>query len=715
MRVSGRWAALTLGWTLGLLLALPAAAETWYEAYEKAERALAAEKWSEAVAHLNTALELKANSGANERTYGMRFVDYFPYLRLGIAYYQLGQTAAALAAFETEERQGALTRSARSAAELEDYRGRIERRRAQDEASRQARAQAILGDNLEQARRLEREGRIDEALLALSRVLALAPDHAEAGEARRRLLAQLGERQRAEERRAQSQAARPELPPVAPDPRPQSDERPPTAPSPSSATDPPATASPEPAHAALLAEAERRFAAGELEPALAAANRVLAVDGANRAALRLLSQAYARLSASLLSSDETPPVILLDGDAPTGATVAVDSPELVLTGTVYDDTEVTISIVEGGRTLPPPTLTSRELQGVWITGFRWQFRLPAGLTRLKVVAVDQAGNRSELDYAAEYDVPFVRSLGFPLALASGALSLLAGWWLMRWRRRRKLFQGRFNPYVAGSPIFDPARFFGRQQLVDYVLRRISNNSIMLYGERRIGKTSLQHQLKRRLATLDDPDHEFYPVFIDLQGTPQEKFFSSLAGEVFHELSPKLGGMKPPAALGEDAYGYSEFVQDIQRVLAALRAKTAKKVKLVLLIDEVDELNHYDPRINQRLRSLFMRAFADNLVSVVSGVGIKKQWEREGSPWYNFFQEVEVKPFDPAEARALIEAPVAGMFRFEAGVPEEIIRRTQAKPYLIQRLCSGLVDRMHQEGRREITHADLEVAFQVERL
>ncbi|NIR23527.1 MAG: hypothetical protein GWN78_09705, partial [Gammaproteobacteria bacterium] len=53
----------------------------------------------------------------------------------------------------------------------------------------------------------------------------------------------------------------------------------------------------------------------------------------------------------------------------------------------------------------------------------------------------------------------------------------------------------------------------------------------------------------------------------------------------------------------------------------LEKTTDKKVKLVLLIDEVDELNDYDPKVNQKLRSLFMRSFAENLVAVVSGVGI----------------------------------------------------------------------------------------------
>ena len=130
------------------------------------------------------------------------------------------------------------------------------------------------------------------------------------------------------------------------------------------------------------------------------------------------------------------------------------------------------------------------------------------------------------------------------------------------------------------------------------------------------------------------------------------------------------------------------------------------MKLVLLIDEVDELNDYDPRINQKLRSLFMKNFAENLVAVVSGVEIKKRWEREGSPWYNFFEEIEVKPFDPAEARELIERPVGGMFRLEKGVVDEIYALTAGRPYLIQKICISLISRLHEHRRRSISIDDV---------
>jgi hypothetical protein len=103
----------------------------------------------------------------------------------------------------------------------------------------------------------------------------------------------------------------------------------------------------------------------------------------------------------------------------------------------------------------------------------------------------------------------------------------------------------------------------------------------------------------------------------------------------------------------------------------------------------------------------MRTYADQLVSVVSGVAIKKHWEREGSPWYNFFQEIEVEPLDRVAARELVEAPVRGVFSFADGVVEEIVRRTACRPYQIQHLCSRIVDRLHDQGRRVVTMADVD--------
>ena len=37
----------------------------------------------------------------------------------------------------------------------------------------------------------------------------------------------------------------------------------------------------------------------------------------------------------------------------------------------------------------------------------------------------------------------------------------------------------------------------------------------------------------------------------------------------------------------------------------------------------------------------MKSFSENLVAVMSGVGIRRRWKSEVSPWYNFFDEIEL--------------------------------------------------------------------------
>jgi hypothetical protein len=354
------------------------------------------------------------------------------------------------------------------------------------------------------------------------------------------------------------------------------------------------------------------------------------------------------------------------------------------------------------------TSSSQPMGEVYITEFVLDDLLAEGETTYLVYATDNGDRTTMSEYIVIYSAPFYRSLWFQLTVALIPIAVLAGVWAQRARRRRQLMKRRFNPYIAGAPVLDTDMFFGREQLIERILQTIHNNSLLLYGERRIGKTSLQHQLRRRLQQLDDPQYDFYPVYVDLQGTPESQFFATLGEDVFHELAPLLDGIRQGDGLGEDAdYGYRELVADLRRVIKALEAKSSKQVKLVLLIDEVDELNAYDPRINQRLRSLFMKSFAENLVAVVSGVEIRKQWDKEGSPWYNFFEEIEVTPIERDDAEDLITRPIGGVFRVDQEVIDRILELSDRKPYHVQRLCVALVNRMYEEGRRVITPADVE--------
>ncbi|MHC4180913.1 MAG: tetratricopeptide repeat protein, partial [Planctomycetota bacterium] len=183
-----------------VLIAHSAAADTWYEHYSKADKALVDQDWTLAVQEINQALEKKGDSGARVRTYGMNVTAYFPYLKLGVAYYNLDQFDAALQAFETEARLGAIAQSETANAELERYRGLVQEARVIAVAEEQQRIRQIVEQRFGDARDLEGRGLLDEAMAALDQVLAVAPDNADAQSAMSQLRQRLAERTREQER-----------------------------------------------------------------------------------------------------------------------------------------------------------------------------------------------------------------------------------------------------------------------------------------------------------------------------------------------------------------------------------------------------------------------------------------------------------------------------------------------------------------------------------
>jgi hypothetical protein len=180
----------------------------------------------------------------------------------------------------------------------------------------------------------------------------------------------------------------------------------------------------------------------------------------------------------------------------------------------------------------------------------------------------------------------------------------------------------------------------REQLIRRILSSIHNNSILLCGRPGGGKTSILLYLKGRLIADEDRAIDFYPVYIDLRGVPEHLLFATIADAVLGQLS-----FAPPSKVSRFAsdYDHRDLARDLRGVIHALGKRGLRPARLVLLVDAIDQLNHYNPQTTQRVRSLFMASLAENLVMVASAVEIDKHWEQEGSPWYNFFEEIELSP------------------------------------------------------------------------
>jgi tetratricopeptide (TPR) repeat protein len=461
---------------------------------------------------------------------------------------------------------------------------------------------------------------------------------------------------------------------------------------------------------ALAARGDEMMKAGRFPEAQVAFEGVLRLDPEHAHAREGLAEAERRTGEALLArwlpNREPSVVILQPAEGP-----VVDSPTLFLQGFATDDRGIAkIEFRVGARLLEEQVPESSPVEPARNVSFGREFPLEPGPNQLSITAFDTGGLPATISFAVERKLRFHETPYFLPSAAAGAIGLVGlGWGAQRLRRRRA-FRQRFNPYIAGAPVLDDDMFYGREKLTARMLSTLHRNSLMITGERRIGKTTFLHHLRRVLAVDQAGEWRFFPVFVDLQGVPEESFFHAIMAEVVETLdvsdATRASLRFEPEPEGYDA---RDFAHDLQQVIAELKARTDRKVRLAFLIDEVDVLNQYSDTVNQRLRGIFMKSFSENLVAVMSGVGIRRRWKSEVSPWYNFFDEIELTPFSREEAEALVREPVAGIFRWQAQAVERVLELSQLKPYLVQKLCAHSVNHMLEHGRSTIRLEDVEAA------
>jgi tetratricopeptide (TPR) repeat protein len=461
----------------------------------------------------------------------------------------------------------------------------------------------------------------------------------------------------------------------------------------------------------LLDEAERLIAGRKFPEAQVRLEEAIALDPGNTRAKERLGFAEMRTGEELSARwrpNRPPSVTIIE---PRGSEVELEAASVAIVGVASDDQRVArIEFFFGGSPAGSQVPAPQQDAGDYAPSVRFEkvFKLEPGPNEIAVVATDSLGLKRRETVHVQRRLRFHETRAFLPSAAAVAVGLVGLGLGAQHLRRRRAVRRRFNPYIAGAPVMDDDLFFGREKLLAHILNVLHHNSLMITGERRIGKTSFLYHLKKALERDDATDYRFFPVFIDLQGVTEAGFFHSVMADVVEALSP---APDTRAALrfsrDPERYDGRDFSHDMQRLIEALKATTEKRVKLTLLIDEVDVLNEFSERTNQRLRSIFMRTFSESLVAVMSGVGVRRTWKSEGSPWYNFFAEIELSAFSREDAEALIRTPVDGVFRYQPEAVEAILRHSALKPYLLQKYCIYAVNRIIERGSTLVTAADVE--------
>ena len=215
-----------------------------------------------------------------------------------------------------------------------------------------------------------------------------------------------------------------------------------------------------------------------------------------------------------------------------------------------------------------------------------------------------------------------------------------------------------NPFTYGNPIRDPAHFIGRQSDLQQIVNRLQSSaheSTSIVGERRIGKTSLLKYLsdKQAAENLGLPPEEFCLIYMDFQGlmdiTPQrfwqrvlQKISRSICMPDLQELAKEVRSLETL-----DLFDLVDLFTEIADA----------GLTVVLLLDEfeyVTQNTHFTSNFFGGLRAL---AIHHNLPLVTATrrelVDLCHSNEIKGSPFFNIFANLVLRPFAPQEVSELI--------------------------------------------------------------
>jgi hypothetical protein len=265
-----------------------------------------------------------------------------------------------------------------------------------------------------------------------------------------------------------------------------------------------------------------------------------------------------------------------------------------------------------------------------------------------------------------------------------------------------------NPYIAGNPITGGEMFFGREDVFDFIHQALTgkhqDNILVLYGQRRTGKTSVLYQMPKRLG------ERYLPVFIDLHGLALEGLSSFLL-----ELANHIGrGLRRGYAIELPPIDRADFAADARNAFETTFLESVWEHigdrQLLLMLDEAVRLEEQvragklEPDIFDYLRHLMQHhARLNFLFSLGSGL---EEMEKEYAFLFNVALYKKISFLDRSSAVDLITRPVEKIYTFEPDAVERILEVTSAHPYFTQLICHGLFNYSVSKTINPVTVADV---------
>ena len=277
-----------------------------------------------------------------------------------------------------------------------------------------------------------------------------------------------------------------------------------------------------------------------------------------------------------------------------------------------------------------------------------------------------------------------------------------------------------NPFVVGNPLRrkDKEVFQGREDvarmLEGEIMRDKSMSPLLLYGKRRIGKTSTLLNLRKLLGP------KIIPVYLDGQDAGLTQ---SDAGFLYQTLAKILRAAPREWATADslilpnrqefEAHAFELSSKLLKQLRERLQADNAR---VLLCLDEYERLDraYEQGRITEDLLDQLRHYIQHETRLAFLFAGAHRMTERRAIRWSDYLinvKTIKLSFLDHASAEKLITAPIPDWpLTYEPGVVEQILQITHRQPYLLQAVASDLVDYLNMQQRTRATMSDLDEAI-----
>lgn len=311
-----------------------------------------------------------------------------------------------------------------------------------------------------------------------------------------------------------------------------------------------------------------------------------------------------------------------------------------------------------------------------------------------------------------------------------AVSQLAGDWTALFQQARSAAEVQVeaareieNPFIFGNPVHaeQDGLFTGRRDIVleieRDILRAAQTPTLLLYGQRRMGKTSILNQLPALLGPM------FLSVTADCQAPAMAESPAAMLRYLSRCFANALNArlrIAPDDEAGRSARGASLIPLDQLQTnpysvfddwLEVFESRLPSDTRVLLCLDEFERLQAtidagWGERLFDALRHWLQYRPAISLMFVGSHT-----FEQMGPAWTDRFlhaRRLKVSFLAEADVRQLLTRPSPTFnLAYAPGAVEAVFAASHGQPFLTQALASELVHHMNRTKRRIAEPGDVE--------